>query len=488
MSFFDYSLSGIDMRTLVSWIGVKKDFTNGHVSDRSPNYLLHKQKQYDYDRHIVLYNKEDHRLQARLFQQAIESEFVTHRVELRPIRLIDERDLNEVQDKVGSFIKDLENDDVTILLSTGTSILKIAWYVFASSFQQPIRLIQYRANHDDFGTVKVDKSSQPYSLMVIEHSINYRSTPSHLKDMLVSASVSQVYDRASKIALVDNTVLIIGETGTGKEHLAKHIHFSSSRRNGPFLSINCASFSDELLSSELFGYVKGAYTGATTERKGIFEQARGGTVFLDEIGDISAFMQQSLLRVLQEKKIQRVGGAGKDIDVDVRLVAATNRDLLGDVSKSLFRADLYYRLSVNELELPPLREWSDEDKMALIDFLIDRKAKELKLKPITFTEEALEHLVRYGFPGNIRELENLIAGLYPFRTDEPIAIMDLPRRIRVSGPVSFHWEIIEAEHIKKVLRHVKGNQSEACRQIGYSVNTLKKRLRAYNIDVDDFKP
>lgn len=475
------------MKILVSWIGLKKDFNSGSVAQESPNYLLHHLPQYSFDKHIVLYNKEEHDVHARLFQQKIEQEFKGRKVELRELKLNDERDLNEVQNKVGTFIKDLEKDEVTILISTGTSVLKIAWYIFTSSYQQFIKLIQYRANHKDFGEVTVQKSVEPYSLMVNEQSISKRKNPADIGNFYESPYLSGVYDRASKIALVENTVLIVGDTGTGKEHLAHFIHDNSARKTNSFVAVNCSSFNDELLSSELFGHVKGAFTGAVAERKGIFEQAQGGTVFLDEIGDVSSFMQQSLLRVLQEKKIQRTGGAGKEIIVDIRVIAATNKNLVQRVAEGRFREDLYYRLAVNELEIPSLQEWPTKEKLDLINFLISKKASELRVKPMQVSKAVQDHLVSYAFPGNIRELENLIAGLYPFKTDKPVDFADLPKRLRDKSSVSLRWEEVEADHIRKVLRITRGNQSEACKQIGYAINTFKTRLKAYNINPDNYK-
>jgi transcriptional regulator with PAS, ATPase and Fis domain len=475
------------MKIAVSWIGVRKDFNAGKVAEQSPNYLLHKADGYDFDKHIILYNKEAHHLPARLFQQEIIKKFPKHEVEIKELSLIDERDLNEVQNKVGAFIRSLEEHDVRILISTGTSILKIAWYVFSSSYQQHIKLIQYRANHGDFGEVDVVKAAEPYTLVMNEQSVLNRKAPAQIKHFFLPQSIQPLYDRASRIALVDNTVLIIGDTGTGKEHLANYIHKNSPRKEHPFLVVNCSSFNDEMLSSELFGHVKGSFTGSTGNRTGIFEQAFKGTVFLDEIGDISPFMQQSLLRVLQEKKIQRLGDAGRDISVNVRVIAATNKNLLEKVTEGKFREDLYYRLAVSELEISPLREWPPRDKKDLIEFLVRKKALELGVSQIVLSESVKIILMNYLFPGNIRELENLIAGLYPFRTTSLIQIADLPRRVREDKLTSLRWEVVESEHIRRVLRLVEGNQSEACKQIGYAVNTFKARLKQYNINIEDFK-
>lgn len=475
------------MNLLISWIGLKKDFDKGQVKEDGPNYRLHAQRDYAFDNHIILYNSDEYDYQAKLFQQKVIADFKTHRTELKGLIIEDERDLNQVQNKVAVFLKELENDDVTILISTGTSIFKIAWYVFATSFQQNIQLIQYRDKTQDFAKIHLQKSSTPYSLIVNEQSVATRQNPANISGFYKSPFLDSMLERASKIAIVENTVLITGDTGTGKEQLARFIHENSTRKSSPFITVNCSSFNDELLSSEIFGHTEGAFTGAKKSKIGIFEQANGGTVFLDEIGDISQFMQQSLLRVLQEKKIQKLGAAGKDVNVNVRVVAATNKNLLQKVEDGTFREDLYYRLAVNEIELASLRDWPKSEKLKLMEFLIDKKAKELKMKPIILSKEAEQQLISYQFPGNIRELENIIAGLYPFRTEKQIEISDLPKRTQGKDLTSLKWNDVEAELIKKVLKITRGNQSEACREIGMTINTLKDRIKKYNIKVDDYK-
>jgi DNA-binding NtrC family response regulator len=475
------------MKILISWIGLNKDFVGHEVSTKGPNYRLHAEKSYDFDKHLVLYNREDYEIQALHFTQKIAADFKHHRTEIIGLLMDDERDLNEVQHKVFKFLKALENDEVTILITTGTSIFKIVWYIFASSLQQIIHLIQYRDISQSFDNVRFEKSAAPYSLMVNEQSVVDRKSPANISGFYESPFLKPLFDKASKIAVVDNTVLISGDTGTGKEQLAHYIHKYSPRQSGPFLAINCSSFTDEMLSSELFGHTKGAYTGALHDRTGVFEQAKGGTVFMDEIGDISPFMQQSMLRVLQEKKIQKMGAAGKDICLNVRVIAATNKNLLQKVTDGSFREDLYYRLAVNELEMPALKDWPRDEKFKLIRFFISKKATELRLKPIVLSKEAEQQLIQYSFPGNIRELENTIAGLYPFRTDNKIEVSDFPKRMQGSKLGSLKWSDVEANHIRKVLTITRGNQNEACREIGMSINTFKARLKAYEIQASDFK-
>jgi len=239
-----------------------------------------------------------------------------------------------------------------------------------------------------------------------------------------SAAIRQVYQVVEKVANTPSTVLITGESGTGKELVARALHDNSSRRAGPFIKINCAAIPKTLMESELFGYEKGAFTGAVGSKPGRFELAHGGSLFLDEIGEIPVEMQVKLLRVLQESEFERVGGI-KTIKVDVRLITATNRDLAAEITTGGFRDDLYYRLNVVPIHLPPLRE-RREDIPLLVDHFIARFNERLKKQIAGAAPEALERLVSHQWPGNIRELENVIERTILFCDDAHINLADLP--------------------------------------------------------------
>lgn len=276
------------------------------------------------------------------------------------------------------------------------------------------------------------------------------------------------------------TVLILGDSGTGKENLAKHIHQSSIRSEKPYIAINCSAFSDSLLESRLFGYKKGAFTGADKDTVGLFEQANEGTIFLDEIGDISPYMQQALLRVLQEKEIMPLGGKSKK--VDVRVIAATNQSLIKRCEEGKFRWDLYYRLSVVELDLPTLHKRGKGDIKMMIDYFLGQKKKQLhKPKKLIIEREAMEALLNYTYPGNIRELENLIARLYVFN-DEKVSVDVLPKRV-FQDPIDqpMNWEYVEKEHIQKVLKHFQGNKRQTALAIGWAINTLNTKMEKYGL-------
>jgi len=245
-----------------------------------------------------------------------------------------------------------------------------------------------------------------------------------------SKKIKSVIEKIKKVAIVDVPVLIIGESGTGKELVADAIHFLSARRNKPFIKINCAGFTESLLTSELFGYEKGAFTGAYTTKKGYFELADKGTIFLDEVGDMSISLQVKLLRVLETGEFYRVGGT-KPIKVDVRHISATNQNLESLIREGKFREDLYYRLRVVKIELPPLRERKDDIPL-LVKYFIDMYNEKYKKEVVAVSEEVMNLFLEYPWPGNIRELKNLIEGIVAIieAERETITIEDIPDEIR----------------------------------------------------------
>lgn len=243
-----------------------------------------------------------------------------------------------------------------------------------------------------------------------------------------SRPIQEVFELIEKVADTDSTILITGESGTGKELIAKAIHYNSYRRDNPMVIINCGAIPEELLESELFGHEKGAFTGAHKSRIGRFELANGGTIFLDEIGDMSPNLQVKLLRVLQEQQFERVGST-RTIGVDIRIIAATNQDLFSAVKKAKFREDLYYRLNVIPITVPPLRR-RKSDIPLLVDFFVKKFAQE-KQKPIKgFTPEAMDTMLQYDWPGNVRELENLVERVIILANSDEIGIDDIPEPIR----------------------------------------------------------
>jgi DNA-binding NtrC family response regulator len=294
----------------------------------------------------------------------------------------------------------------------------------------------------------------------------------------VSEALQKVWVAIEKAATSLATVLITGESGTGKELVARAIHYSSSRASAPFVPINCGGIPENLLESELFGYVKGAFTGAIETRAGFFQTAEGGTIFLDEISEMSLSMQVKLLRVLQDKEVFLVG-ARQHQKVDVRIIAATNKDLLNLVKKDEFREDLYYRLNVITIDIPPLRE-RVEDILLLVHNFSVKFAKELEKPTPRLSENALQVLKSYDWPGNVRELENIIQRLVVMTEGDVIDVPDLPSLMRFSAlrGVSPNRTLAEAEveHILCVLSSVDGNKTHAAKILGITRKTLREKL------------
>jgi DNA-binding NtrC family response regulator len=289
--------------------------------------------------------------------------------------------------------------------------------------------------------------------------------------------MARVLDLARRVAPTNTTVLITGESGTGKELIARCIHRNSPRSQKIFVAVNCAALAPSLIESELFGHEKGSFTGAAGQHLGRFERAHGGTLFLDEIGELDGNLQAKLLRVLQEKTFERVGGT-REIAVDVRVIAATNRDLKQSVADGKFREDLYYRLNTFPIEVPPLRD-RPSDIPRLVRFFLGRAARNLGKSHLVLTPEAEKVLLAYGWPGNVRELENTMERV-AILCDDVIEPDDLP--VTSSGPARpVLFRDIERQAIEDALRDNDGNRTKTARQLGISLRTLQYRLKEYGI-------
>ncbi|MEO0009862.1 MAG: sigma-54 dependent transcriptional regulator [candidate division WOR-3 bacterium] len=294
-----------------------------------------------------------------------------------------------------------------------------------------------------------------------------------------SPAMKKVFNAIERAAQVSATVLITGESGTGKELVARAIHYASKRASAPFVPVNCGGIPETLLESELFGYVKGAFTGATETRAGFFQTAEGGSIFLDEISETSPSMQVKLLRVLQDKEVRMLGDS-RAYRVDVRIMAATNKDLLALVQKGAFREDLFFRLNVLNISVPPLRE-RGEDIFLLARYFVEKFAREMGRSVPHFTDQALDALRRYEWPGNVRELENLIQRLLVMVDGDKIDITDLPSHMRFSVAarvdLSRTLKEVECEYIMQVLKSVGGNLTRAAQILGIDRKTLRNKLK-----------
>ena len=295
-----------------------------------------------------------------------------------------------------------------------------------------------------------------------------------------SAEIRKVRSLIGTVAATDTTVLITGDSGTGKELVVRAIHRASPRAHCPLVVANCAGLPEGLIESELFGHERGAFTGARYRRKGKFELADGGTIFFDEIGDISPKTQVDLLRVIEEKAITRVGG-NQSLPADFRVVAATNRDLQEAVDTGHFRLDLYYRLNVFAIHLPPLRE-RREDIPSLAGFFLKRLAGELGRPACRFSDKAMQQLLQYEWPGNVRELENAIERAVVVQRGEEIRAADLPLGPTLPKAEELSLAQMERHHIEEVLRQMSGNISESARALGIDRTTLYSKIRKYGLN------
>lgn len=377
-------------------------------------------------------------------------------------------------------------------VSTAVEAMKLGAFDYISKpFQQEdvLNVIKNAQNTQD--SVQPQKNKKNYS------SLSDKSNPAKLADVpVVNASnpyiegVSAASKKLSKfinlVAPTDMSVLIMGDSGTGKEVVAKSIHLKSERRNKPFIPVDCGAIPKEIASSEFFGHVKGSFTGAITDKKGHFEEANGGTIFLDEVGNLSYENQIQLLRALQERRIKPIGSS-KEIDVDIRVLAATNEDLLELVRKGEFREDLYHRLNEFSIKVPSLVERKD-DLMIFASYFLEKANEKLHKNVQGFTEKAVQKMLQYTWKGNLRELSNVVKRATLLTTGNYITESDLPELV-ISETKHFPTERFtfstkenERELIIGALNQTKNNKTEAAKLLGFTRKTLYNKLKAYNID------
>ncbi len=309
-----------------------------------------------------------------------------------------------------------------------------------------------------------------------------------------SPAMREIYELVERAAPTDSTLLLTGETGTGKEIVARTVHRRSQRAEGPFVALNCAAMAETLLESELFGHVRGAFTDARAARPGLFSQAKGGTLFLDEIGEMPLSLQPKLLRALQERRVRPVG-SDSEVPVDVRLVAATHRDLEVAIEEGHFREDLYYRLNVIHLSLPPLRA-RGTDVLLLAEHFLRHYAERAGRTLSGFTREATERLLGYSWPGNVRELQNCVGRAVVLARSEHLGVEDLPEKLRTAAASQVvvaasddpselvTLEEVERRYILRVMEAVGRNKSHAAQVLGLDRKTLYRKLEQYRIGAD----
>jgi len=468
-------------KVLVSWVATNNDFTDGKmpVNPSGPNSQVH-QHYWKYDSHLLLsqFKKVEDDIKALQLVSYLTMTY-NHKVEVNAMAIDDVIDVPEISSKINAFLMSLGENEIDIFISPGTPAMQVAWYFAHEKLKLNTKLFQLRkAEHTKLKDkaeqvwVNLEQSKIPTALLIREE-LKGRPT---LSKFLITKSIRPVYSLAEKVAAADKvSVLILGETGTGKEGLARFIHENSSRAKAPFIALNCASMGESLLESRLFGYSKGSHNMAFKDTPGLFEAADSGTIFLDEIGDITPYMQQSLLRVLQEKEICRIGEA-KVRKVNVRVIAATNKNLSKLCSEGKFRWDLFYRLSVVELTLPSLKERGINETEELFDFILNLKSKSFKTVPPKIPTDIRKIIFNYPFPGNIRELENLIERIYATMEDS-ITEEILPKNI-LNGEKehSLRLQDVITQHVNSVYEMCEKNLVRTAKILNIAPNTVKSKL------------
>ena len=478
-------------RILISWMALENDFTKGKlpVNATGPNSSVHKHS-FNYDYHLLLTSSKNAADDTK-YQHLVSflrNTYKQNRIIEMAMGINDVIDIKEISAKVNTLLLEHSGDEMEIFISPGTPTMQVAWYFAHQSLGLNTKLFQLRkTEHNKTGEpqklwIDLEKSSYTSAIIIKQHALD-NVAPN--KEVKISESLKNAYQRATRIASYDHIkVLITGETGTGKELLAKYIHENSPRRKKRFEAINCSALNDQLLESRLFGYVKGAFTGAIKDMPGLFHELDGGTIFMDEIGDITSNMQQALLRVVQSGEILRVGSR-KSEQVDVRIISATNKNLAEMCHNHSFRDDLYYRLSVAEIKLPSLSLYKAKEKEEMFEFLWDKCKKRFNKKEPRLTAEIRKRILGYSFPGNIREMENMIDGIMA-ESEDVVKEEHLSGRI-IQPRVDHSLKLADVErlHIKKVYEMCNGNAREAQRILGIkSANTLKAKIKSIYGDLN----
>lgn len=467
-------------KVLFSFFSPESDLSNiEQFNKRGSNYLFHYyffEKQH-FNKHIILCTQEYSSKSNTLI--TLLNQHFNHQFEIEVLPNLSEELIKNVsilrRSLEQTFEKYASNYQLFFLFNPGFGLVKYVIHELEKKYAITILFLDYHPQ----------KSEKPI-LSVINDTefLNQAEKISHDEETLIPEILQPIYHKAQIIASTNESVVITGETGTGKELLARFIVRNSHRKDKPYEAINCSAFRPELLESRLFGHKKGSFTDATEDRKGLFEENNGGTIFLDEIGDIDPYMQQLLLRFLQFKEIQPIGKKSKK--VDVRIIAATNKNLYHEVQQGHFRSDLFYRFGIF-LHLPPFRSYPEKDKIKVIEHFLKIKCLELGKKQILKLEEDVwNFLLNYHFPGNYRELITIIKHLYLFAENDKAKLKDMPEFVfhtpqNLNNSPTFTSIVPLDEMIKQycqqALKYYHNNLSQTARALQISLNTLKKYLQ-----------
>ncbi len=479
---------------LISWVATTNDFfaknekgeilrSDMRINEEGPHINLYKSFR-DFDTHYLLaQDKNDKRfIQWEFLASELKRRF-DKKVLLHPMNINDVSDVGEIKAKIEELLHEFpQEQSIEVFINPGTPAMQTAWYLTGAerSASKKIRLFKRREKRYYKDNQIPPNDYLDFDTSEYAHVTNIREAISKTSDKKpkITKSLKEVYKRAYQVAGNNRTtVLIQGDTGTGKEYLAQYIHDNSHRESKPYITVNCSAYRGDLLESRLFGYEKGAFTGANKQTKGAFEDAHKGTIFLDEIGDISPRMQVTLLRVLEERQISRIGST-KNIPVDIRIITASNKDIWRLCKEGTFRYDLYYRLAIVELRLPSFMEFERKERKQWITYFLETMYTKLEKRYLgKLSKEVWEFLLNYPFYGNLRELRNTIETFYTF-CDKEVVIDDIPiRMLNTDAETSLKLEDAIKAHIKKVVASCDGNISKASEILDKNRVTVRKYLK-----------
>lgn len=480
-------------KILISWVSDYHDFekpnpeksksTIPEVNLDGPSFDLHRYFVDQHELHVLLSTKPSGAIGDIELQKQLSRGFSDRRIELRGLGIEDPTDYQVVYSHMIRLLDEFEEQakQIDIMFTTGLSAMRLAMAFAHLSHPAPTRLIQgkdprFTGGRGEFEELQLRLDDSLRRLYV---KVGAGQAPA--EDFYLADALKPIYEKADKVAQIDGvTALLLGPSGSGKEYLARYIHKNSARHKKPFVAVNCASLNDELLQSTLFGHKKGSFSHATEDQEGFFQAAHGGVLFLDEIGDISPKMQQSLLRALQEKEVIRTGET-KATQVDIRIIAATNKDLDVEMQTGRFRKDLYFRLNAVELFLPSLKDYPIQDLKAFIEFFMRTKAAAYNQLELKLSDAAWQLLLSYDFPGNLRQLEQVISHFYVFAERE-VRPKDFPPKWEVKNE-SNHLSVdsVLARHIQRVLDMHNGDLTKSSEALCRSVNTIKSKIEKYGL-------
>ena len=491
------------MKILISWIGFKEDFIykrEGFVEDvQGFTISLHRDvvRQMKFDKHCILCTSDrsgeissELDKKKKMLGRLIKDQYPDHQLDFRDT-LIDKTDLQDfkvIESSLRAFLMTFDpNDDLHVVAGTGPTAVGMAWCTLNISMKNRFSLnVLQRPEYVPGEQRSTLKAIEPFVSALLDDTLRESHLRFELPDNIFKDSIiEEEYARAFTYAQsAEMSVLILGETGCGKDRMADFIHKNSPLTDKVYKAINCASLPNELLYSELFGHTKGSFTGASNDRKGLFEECNGGTLFLDEIGDITPYMQQSLLRTIENKEIKLLGSNEIKKNIKVRIIAATNVDLYQKCIDGKFRWDLFYRLSNPEIVLQPYRNRSESSRRNVIEYYITLLGKKYGRK-IEMTPQAIQAIQNYSFPGNFREIYNTLNSLFPLRIDK-IDVIHLPSRfLREENNNDESYDAALKNHCNKIYKRYRFDLNATTKALGYgNVTQVKDRFKKWGILVD----